>query len=239
MLIDEKLCTGCGECLHYCSVGAIIATPSGRIGVAQDECVECGACLRSGACVVNALAREQLSWPRVLRARFSDPEVRGDDRGPSGRVSPGMKTDDVTHQMKRDEILVSLDMGRPNLGVRLRSVEKVTRAVAAFRPVFKIGNPVTALMVDVSTGRLRDDVLDEKVLTATIEFTLKPDALGKLADLLRPLSQELDTVFSLGLACLANEDGSSPLPAWAAAAGIGLNPNGKLNVGLGRGKGEA
>jgi len=146
-----------------------------------------------------------------------------------------MKTDEVTHQMQRDELLVSLDMGRPNTGVRLREVDRVIRALAPLKPVFKVGNPVTALMVDPAVGNLRAEVLGEKVLTATIELSLPSGALGALVDLLRPLSQDLDTVFSLGLACLADEDGSSPLPGWAARAGLGLNPNGKLNVGLGRG----
>lgn len=234
MRIDEKLCTGCGECVPYCTVGAIVSTPNGRIGVVQEECVECGACLRAGVCAADALVREELSWPRILRARFSDPQCRIAERGTTGRVSPGIKTNDVTGLLKPGVVDVAVEMGRPNMGVRLQDVERITRAVAVLNPTFKVGSPVTVLMPDPASGRMREDVLEEKVLTAVVEFALKPSALGDLVDLLRPLSQELNTVFSLGLSCVAAKDGSAPLPQWATRAGLGLNPNGKLNVGLGR-----
>ncbi len=233
MRIDEELCTVCGECVPYCTVGAIVVTPNGRVGVVQDECVECGACVRSGVCPTGALVEDELRWPRSLRASFSDPQRRVSERGVAGRGTPGLKTDDVTRLLQPGMVGVSIEMGRPNAGVRLREVERITRAVAALMPAFRVGSPVTALMTDPRAGKIREDVLGEKVLSAHIEFTLEAESLEGLVDLLRPLSQEIDTVFSLSLSCAA-EDGAAPLPAWAARAGLGLNPNGKLNVGLGK-----
>ena len=233
MRIDDELCTACGECVPYCTVGAIVVTPNGRVGVVQDECVECGSCIRSGICREGALVEEELQWPRSLRASFSNPQRRVRERGIAGRGTPGLKTDDVTGLLQPGLVGVSIEMGRPNMGVRLREVERITRAVAPLRPAFRVGNPVTALMTDPKAGKMREDVLGEKVLSAHVEFTLEAESLGDLVDLLRPLSQEIDAVFSLSLSCAA-EDGAAPLPAWAARAGLGLNPNGKLNVGLGR-----
>lgn len=234
MRIEEQLCTNCGECIPFCTVGAIVSTPDGRIGIVQDECVECGSCLRSGACHTGALVKDELRWPRVLRARFSDPLERVNEKGTSGRGTPGVKTNDVTGFLKPGEVGIAIEMGRPNMGVRLRDVDRVARAVAVLNPTFKIGNPVTVLMSDPAAGKIRDELLDEKVLTATLELTVGPESLEDLVDILRPLSQELGTVFSLSLSCVAEEDGTAPLVRWAAKAGLGLNPNGKLNVGLGK-----
>lgn len=36
-----------------------------------ERCLECGVCLRSGACRVDAIYMQELSWPRVIRAAFS------------------------------------------------------------------------------------------------------------------------------------------------------------------------
>lgn len=234
MRIDELLCTRCGECVPFCTVGAIISTPNGKIGVVQDECVECGACLRSGVCPTGALVKDELRWPRVLRARFSDPQTPWPDKSVGKRGTPGVKTNDVTGILKPGKIGIAIEMGRPNIGVRLREVERVARAVAVLKPTFKVGNPVTVLMTDSTIGKMREDVLDEKVLSANLELTIEPELLEKLVDILRPLSQELQTVFSLSLSCVADEDGTAPLVRWAAQAGLGLNPNGKLNVGLGK-----
>lgn len=234
MRIEEPLCTGCGECIPFCTVGAIVSTPNGKAGIIQDECVECGSCLRSEVCTTGALVKDELRWPRVLRARFSDPLERGSEKGMGKRGTPGVKTNDVTGLLKPGEVGIAIEMGRPNLGVRLREVDRVARAVAVLNPTFKAGNPITVLMVDPAAGKIRDDLLDEKVLSANLELTIKPESLEDLVDILRPLSQELQTVFSLSLSCVANEDGTAPLVQWAAKAGLGLSPNGKLNVGLGK-----
>ena len=57
MRIDEEKCVGCYLCLDYCPTGAIRPlldekNPQKRkSGIDEDECMECGVCLRSGICL--------------------------------------------------------------------------------------------------------------------------------------------------------------------------------------------
>ena len=62
MQIDEEKCTGCGGCAPYCPVRAISVDEVARIDL--DECVECGNCLRSARCPVDAIYLDDLGWPR-------------------------------------------------------------------------------------------------------------------------------------------------------------------------------
>ena len=41
MRVDQETCTGCGECLPFCPVGAI-ALVDGLAEADQEACVECG-----------------------------------------------------------------------------------------------------------------------------------------------------------------------------------------------------
>jgi NAD-dependent dihydropyrimidine dehydrogenase PreA subunit len=67
--IDEEKCIGCERCLPYCPVAAI-KLKDGKSYIDEDECYECGVCLRSGACAVNAFYFPETKWPRMLRAQF-------------------------------------------------------------------------------------------------------------------------------------------------------------------------
>ncbi len=234
MYIDQEVCTGCGECVPYCTMGAIQMNGFGCAEVLRDECVECNSCLRAEICPADALVKEDLAWPRSLRYFFSDPQGVHPMTGISGRGTAEIKTNDVTGRIKRDVFGIAIEVGRPNTGARLRDVERIAMAVAPLAVGFEPENPVTALMTDVSTGKMRDDVLDEKVLSAIVEFPLLPANLGELADVLRKVSGEIDSVFSLDLAFVVEPDGSIPLEKMVAAAGIPVRANGKLNVGLGR-----
>jgi len=61
MLIDPKVCTGCGSCMVYCPVEAIVVTKEktskGKVirAVDLDLCVECDNCLKADVCPVNAI----------------------------------------------------------------------------------------------------------------------------------------------------------------------------------------
>lgn len=154
--------------------------------------------------------------------------------GIAGRGTAEIKTNDVTARTKRGEVAVAIEVGRPNTGTRLREVEKVAMAVAPLGVRFEPANPITALMTDTKTGKMRDDVLGEKVLSGIVEFPMKPEQLKELAPVLKKVAGEIDTVFSLDLACVVDEDGSVPLQKWAADAGLWISPNGKTNVGLGK-----
>ena len=234
MYIDQELCTGCGECVPYCTMGAIATNASGNAEIVRDECVECNSCLRADVCPTGAFVAEELEWPRSLRWVLSDPQGVHPITGIAGRGTAEIKTNDVTGRIKRGTIGVAVEVGRPNSGARLRDVERVAMALAPLGVVFEAANPITALMTDQRTGKIRDDVLGEKVLSGIVEFPLRPEQLASLAVALRKVAGEIDTVFSLDLACVAEKDGTVPLESWAREAGLWISPNGKLNVGLGK-----
>ena len=45
MKINKELCIGCQKCVPFCPMGAIHMEGK-RAAVDQDECIECGICVR-------------------------------------------------------------------------------------------------------------------------------------------------------------------------------------------------
>lgn len=235
MRVDQDKCIGCLKCVDYCPVSAIEKVPSFRMVVIdEDECVECGACRRAGVCQPDALFQPEMAWPRILRAEFSDPCVVHPSTGTGGRGTEEMKTNDVTGRYTSGMIGMAAELGRPGVGARLRDLEKVAMAVAKMGVHFEEHNPVYHLMADPKTGKLKDEVLNEKVLSAIIEFGLTPEQVQLAIQTLRQASQEIDTVFSVDMSSLVEPDGTIPAEDMARKAGATLRPNGKNNIGLGR-----
>ena len=233
MKIDQELCIGCGQCVPYCPVKAI-ALREERAEIDFDECVECGSCLRMADCPVDAIYQQELVWPRSVRSLLSDPLTIAEESGISGRGTEEMKTNEVTGRFRRGYAGIGLEIGRPVLGTRFYDVEKVAQAVARMGVEFERINPTTSLMADPKTGKFKEDVLKEKVLSAIIEFSVRQEQLPELFDILREVAQEIDTVFTVDLACRVNPDGSVPTEPYTEADGLWVAPNGKVNVGLGR-----
>lgn len=231
--IDLDLCVGCGECLPYCPMEAL-HLEDGHVDVDREACVECNICYHSNVCPVGALGMEELKWPREVRAVFSDPLKSHSSTGVPGRGTEEMKTNDVTGRFRPGHAGVAVELGRPGTGTYFRDVEKVAMAVARLGIVFEEKNPVTSLMVDKIVGKLRDDVLREKALSAIVEFDVPLSKVSHVLEALREVSQEIDTVFSLDLACVADEANRIPAGEIAEAAGFTLSLNGKTNVGLGK-----
>jgi NAD-dependent dihydropyrimidine dehydrogenase PreA subunit len=233
MEIDQELCIGCGQCVPYCPVKAIAL--NGEIAeIDFDECVECGNCLRMADCPVDAIYQQELAWPRSVRSILSDPLTICAESGISGRGTEEMKTNEVTGRFRRGYAGIGLEVGRPILGAHLYDVEKVAQAVARMGVEFERINPTTSLMSDPKTGTFKEDVLKEKVLSAILEFSIKLERLPELLDILRKVAGEIDTVFTVDLACRVNPDLSVPTEPYSEAAGLRVAPNGKVNVGLGR-----
>lgn len=238
MLIDKEKCIGCEECHPYCPVGAIatVEWEGGSVSeIDQNECVECGACFeRSGVCPVDAICMPKLEWPRALREYFSNPHVKHPSTTGQGRGTEEMKTNDVTGRYRYGMAGVAIEMGRPGIGTSLKDMQTVAMALARVGVEFEPKNPVAELMQDAKTGVFREDVLNEKVLSAILEFRVKIDRLEEVLKAVKAVAPKIETVFSLDLISRIHSDGSLPALEIAKAVGFTPRPNTKTNVGLGR-----
>ncbi len=238
MLIDKEKCIGCDECHPYCTVGAIqsVEWEGGTVSeIDQDECVECGCCFkRSGICPVDAIYRPKLEWPRSVREPFSNPDVKHPSTTGQGRGTEEMKTNDVTGRYTFGMAGVAVEMGRPGVGTSFRDLETVAMAIAKLGVEFEPNNPVAELMANAKTGKIREEVLNEKVLSAILEFKIEIEKLKEVLTTIREVAEKIGTVFSLDLISRVNPDGSTPALAMAKEAGFSPRPNTKTNVGLGR-----
>jgi NAD-dependent dihydropyrimidine dehydrogenase PreA subunit len=231
MRIDENLCTGCFECVPYCTVDAI--KEDGGIAVIDlDECVECNACRRAEVCPSDAIYQQPLEWPRILRSQFSNPTGEHPKTMIAGRGTEEIKTNDITNRVKPGYAGVAVEMGRPSVATRLSDVEKVAMALCKIGVELEAENPVTWLMPDPKTGKMQDDVLGERALSAIIEFVVPESKVIEVLKTIKQSMSQVKTVGSVDLAVRYQPDGSIPIKKELEAAGFGLSIGGKINVGL-------
>jgi NAD-dependent dihydropyrimidine dehydrogenase PreA subunit len=229
------VCTACEECIPYCPVGAI-ATADGGVTIDLDGCVECGTCRRYAPCPVDCIEEspEAMVWPRVLRREFSDPGVQHSTTKGFGRGTEESKTNDVTGRVKHGRIGMGMEFGRPGIATRLGELEKMTMALAGAGVHFEEKNPVTFLLADPTTGRMKDDVRSERVLSAIVEVEFDSADLPRMVETIEKAAETLDTVFSWCLITRLNDDGSIPVMPILEELGVFVRPNAKVNMGLGR-----
>jgi len=127
-----------------------------------------------------------------------------------------------------------VELGRPGVGAYFRDIEKVAMALARLKPHFEARNPVTQLMADKETGKMQEEILNEKVMSAIIEIKTSLEKIPEYLRALEEIQKEVDTVISLGVASRCLPDGSVPYQEWVRKACYKLSPNGKTNLGLGR-----
>ena len=235
MLIDKEICIGCESCVPYCPMEAI-AVDEELAHIDQDLCVECGVCLRSSICPTEAILEPDLKWPRTLRALFSNPITVFQETGVAGRGTDEVKSNDVTGRYKRGEVGFGIEMGRPGTGTTFRQVQQLTETMAARGVQFEKRNPLTTLLSDPGSGKIREDILDERVLTAIIEFKVAIDRVGEVLSTLKKVQTDLDTVFSLDYIHRPDADGSLPAVEAAKQLGYQLSDHVKICTGLGRPK---
>ncbi|MBW2309107.1 MAG: 4Fe-4S binding protein [Deltaproteobacteria bacterium] len=233
MIIDPEVCIGCKSCVPYCPVEAISINDD-HAGIDQDLCVECGVCLRASVCPVNAIVEPELKWPRTLRSLFSNPITVFEETGVAGRGTDEVKSNDVTGRYRRGEVGFGIEMGRPGTGTTFRQVQQMTTAIAKLGVQFETKNPLTTLMSSTHTGSIREEILDERVLTAIIEFKVPIHRVGEVLETLRKAERNLKTVFSLDYIHRPDFDGS--LPAVEEVKQLGYEPSKhvKICTGLGR-----
>jgi len=262
MKIDEKKCVGCANCAPVCPMGAIHVRPDGLAEVNQEACVECHTCyrgmsvenlppwpvrfLRRGLalvhlrfqpepdiCPTGALVPQELTWPRVVRRAFSDPQVPHESTGIHGRGTAEVKTNDITGRVKQGEAGFVVELGRPGIGVYFKEVDRVTRVLAENGVVFEMENPVTSLMSDPENGLIREDVFEEKVLSCIIESKIGLEQVPQMLGVIQEIAPTLDTVISLGVSTRCDENGDEPLRDILHAEGLDAW-RAKINLGLGR-----
>jgi len=231
--IDAELCTQCVKCIPYCPENAIVARDR-QIVIDLDSCVECDTCLRASVCPTDAIKKTTLEWPRSVRSVFSSVVAEHKESRVPGRGTEEMKTNDVTGRLRSGEVAFMIDVGRPGVGTTFTDVERIALAVGKIGVEFEPLNPVTLLMVDRSTGRLRDDLKMERAHSAIIEFKTSMSKVPAVVEVLEAVSKDINTVFSVGAACTVASDGSVPLMELFRRINVRHKPNGKVNVGLGR-----
>ena len=186
MRADKDKCIACKRCFPYCPMGRIQTYGRheeipGRvyIEIDQDACTDCGMCLRAKICPVNALFQPEEPWPREVRGVLSNPMIEFMGSQTPGRGTEEMKTNDVKGTFLPGEVGVGIELGRPGVGAYFRDVETVAMALMKANLGYQLAaeNPVTHFMSDKTTGKLRDDVVNEKATSAIIEGKCKLEKL--------------------------------------------------------------
>jgi hypothetical protein len=107
-------------------------------------------------------------------------------------------------------------------------------ALAKANVSFEKKNPITSLMSDVSTGTLREDILNEKVMSAIVEIKVPVARTEEIIRLVWEIEKQLDTVVALGVATRCGEHGEEVVVApILERLGYKLQ-RAKTNIGLGR-----
>lgn len=264
MRINQDKCVACGNCTYVCPMGAIYIDPvKKRATIDRDECVECYTCYNGlsqehlppvavrtvrqllsalrirfdpepDVCPTAAFEPDELTWPRVVRRAFSDPRVPHESTGVEGRGTEEVKTNDVTGRVGPGEVGFTIELGRPGVGVRFTDIQEVCRALAAAGVAFEKKNPITSLMTDVTTGSIREDILNEKVMSAIVEIKVPVARAEEILRLVWDLEERLDTVVVIGAGVRCDADGNDTVVApILERLGYRLQ-RAKTNVGLGR-----
>ncbi|MFW9939101.1 MAG: indolepyruvate ferredoxin oxidoreductase subunit alpha [Candidatus Thorarchaeota archaeon] len=232
MIIKEDLCIGCGNCVILCTVNAIKIIDDKAV-INQDLCVECSVCYRYADCPVNAIKPKHLKWPRIVRNPFSDVISTHKITGVPGRGTEEMKTNDVTNRFKSNEIGFSIEIGRPGVGTALNNINLFIKKLSKIDVHYEEMSPVTALLNDKRTS-INEEVKDERVLSAIIEFKVKIDKVDDVLKVIEDVDKVIDTVFSVGIIYRVSDGNKYPIKNLIEKRGFSISPNAKVNIGLGR-----
>ena len=245
-------------------MGAIYIDPAiKRATVNATECVECYACYNGlsqehlnptmvrgirkvfqwmrvrfdpepDVCPTAAFEPDPLSWPRVVRRAFSDPRIPHESTGVEGRGTEEVKTNDISGRVKVGEVGFTIEFGRPGVGAWFRDMQKMCWALAKAGVSFEKKNPVTSLMSDVASGTIREDILNEKVLSAIVEIKVPVERTEEIIRLVWAVEKEIDTVVAVGVGTRCDEDGEDTVVGpILERLGYKLE-RAKTNIGLGR-----
>lgn len=263
MVINQQKCVACGNCVAICPMGAIyVDHTKNRAVINDDACVECGTCYRGmstenlnptvvrgvrkaarffrfrfepepDVCPTGAFEMNELEMPRLIRQIFSDPVVEHTSTGIKGRGTEEVKTNDVSLRVNTGEVGYTIEFGRPGVGVRFFEIQEMTRTLAKEGVTFEKNNPITHLMIDISKGDLRTDILQEKILSAIVEIKTRIDQVERVLDIVEEVNERIDTVIAIGISTRC-EDGEDKILAPLLDKLGYYYARAKTNMGLGR-----
>lgn len=165
---------------------------------------------------------------------MSDVLTIAPESGISGRGTEEMKTNEVTGRFPDGTVGIAVELGRPCYGARLYDAEKIAMAVAAEGVEFEACNPVTTMMSDPKTGKFKEELLNEKVLSAIVEMTVPYEKAESVLKTIYKTAETLDCFLSLDICSKVDQDGNLPHMEIVKKMGVWCSLNGKTNVGLGR-----
>ncbi|HUX94629.1 MAG TPA: 4Fe-4S binding protein [Bacteroidales bacterium] len=264
MIINSRKCVACGNCVAVCPMSAIkVDTVKNRAIINDEECVECGTCYRGmstenlnpvviriirriaksfrfrfepepDVCPTSAFEMNELEMPRLIRQIFSDPVVEHKSTGIKGRGTEEVKTNDVRLRVDTGEVGYTIEFGRPGVGVKFYEIQEMTRAFARLGVTYESNNPITYLMVDLKNGDLREDILNEKILSAIVEIKTGVDMVGKVLASVFEVNKQINTVTAIGISTRCDENGEETMLAPVLDKLNYSHFRAKTNMGLGR-----
>jgi ferredoxin len=263
MQIDPNKCVACANCIPVCPMGAIYIDPDiNRATINEEACVECGTCFRGmsqehlnpsivrtvrkaakmlrlrfepepDVCPTAAFVMNELEMPRLVRQVFSDPVVEHVSTGIKGRGTEEVKTNDVNPRVDVGEVGYTIEFGRPGVGVYFRDIQEMTRALAKLGVGFEKKNPISHLMTDHSTGDLREDILNEKILSGIVEIKTTIHETPAVLETVREVNKKIDTVTAVGISTRCEDGEDRTLAPLLDELGF-AHHRAKTNMGLGR-----
>ncbi|HWY64033.1 MAG TPA: hypothetical protein VNX61_02385, partial [Rhizomicrobium sp.] len=128
----------------------------------------------------------------------------------------------------------TIELGRPGIGARFRDFQEMSRALAKVGVSFEKNNPVTTLMKDVATGDIRDDILNEKVMSAIIEIKVPVERTEEIIRIIWEVEKRINTQVVIGVGVRCDSDGEEKI-VLPILEKLGYDPQrAKTNIGLGR-----
>ena len=132
------------------------------------------------------------------------------------------------------EVGFTIEFGRPGVGVWFHEIQKMCTALARAGVAFEKKNPITSLMSDVPTGTIREDILNEKIMSAIVEIKVPVDRTEQIIRLVWEIEKQVNTVVAIGVGTRCDEQGEENVVApILERLGYKLE-RAKTNIGLGR-----
>ncbi|MFC2066392.1 4Fe-4S dicluster domain-containing protein [Chloroflexota bacterium] len=255
--IDGAKCIQCLECLPYCPLEAIVASPDGsEVFIDAQRCTECGLCHRDKVCPVDAIVAMDLTWPRSLRGKFQ-PQY-GPYRSATTLAKtvkpvsystepfsfrrhelPSEHTSDADGLLRQGEAAILVELGRPYLGTTFRDVQKVVQALLPMGLNLRLQYPnaderssLADIAADTAAGTLMPEVLEERTGWVVLKLVTKEKNVPETIRCLKQVAADIDTVFALGVLSHVSRDGSTIAERAAIESGVTPAVNCKTNIGL-------